>query len=649
VLSGFFVYSTGFFCEHNDMRVVNVIPISKGILKASLSYFSSEEIVEGSIVEVPLKNKKISAIALGSQNVSDLKSDIKNYGYQLRKIEDVKAKEFFLPGFINSASKTADYFAATTGAVLEHLVPKAVLGSVEKFNINKKIDSTQSATSEKYIIQDEEEKRWETYKILIREEFAKKRSVFVFVPTARDATRLIDYLEKGIKEYSYSLSGSLRPQRVVKIWSDILNEEHPVVIVATGAHLSIPRTDIKTIIIEKENSDAYKIRSRPFLDMRIFAEYLSSEIGASLIRGDILLSTETLWRYKQNELLDHVSTTKMKFPLKSKGVIIDMKTDNSSEKTPFNVFSPEMDELIKHNGKTGENLLILAGRRGLSPLTVCGDCESVVTCNRCDYPLTLHRSKKGNVFICHKCGDTKDPEMMCQNCKSWKLAALGIGSELVEQEMKRLHPDVPIFRLDSDLVKGTKKAEIVVESFYQTPGSVLIGTEMALFYLSKPLAHISIVSIDSLFSVPDFRINERIFRLILNLRSLTKEILLIQTRHKGNPTLEMSLEGAVSKFYDHEIQQRRELDYPPFTTLIKITAEHKDPERVVRYINEAKEVLGPKKLLVFPAFTSRIKGLYRMHALLEAEKDEWPDKKILQKLRSLPPHLEIRVDPDTVL
>jgi primosomal protein N' (replication factor Y) (superfamily II helicase) len=631
------------------MRVVNVIPISKGILKTSLSYFSSEDIVEGSIVEVPLKNKKISAIVLGSENVNDLKTDIKSYGYQLKKIENVKAKKFFSPEFINSASKTADYFAATTGAVLEHLIPKAVLGSVEKFSTNEKIHSAQSSGNEKYIIQDEEENRWETYKILIREEFAKKKSVFVCVPTAKDASRLIDYLEKGIKEYAYALSSSLRPQQVVKLWTDILSEEHPVVIVATGAHLSIPRPDIKTIIIEKENSDSYKIRSRPFLDMRVFAEYLSFQIGASLIRGDILLSTETLWRYKQKELLDHISPTIMRFPLKPKGVIIDMKTSSSAEKASFSVFSPEMNELIKHNEKTGEKLFILTARRGLSPLTVCGDCESVVTCSRCDYPLTLHRSKKGNVFICHKCGDTKDPEMTCRNCKSWKLAALGIGSELVEQEMRRLHPNVPVLRLDSDLVKSTKKAELVTESFYETPGSVLIGTEMALYYLNKPLAHTSIVSIDSLFSVPDFRINEKIFRLILNTRSLTREILLIQTRHIDNATLEMSLEGTVDKFYDHEIRQRRELDYPPFTTLIKITAEHKNPERVVSYMNEAKEILKPKKLLVFPAFTSRIKGLYRMHALLEATKENWPDKKMLQKLRSLPPYLEIRVDPDTVL
>ena len=80
-------------------------------------------------------------------------------------------------------------------------------------------------------------------------------------------------------------------------WNLALKNDKPVLIIATGSFLSIPRHDIRTIIVERENSHAYRTLGRPYLDIRKFAELLAKEIGSEIIFGDLMLRSETLKRF----------------------------------------------------------------------------------------------------------------------------------------------------------------------------------------------------------------------------------------------------------------------------------------------------------------------------------------------------------------
>jgi primosomal protein N' len=52
--------------------------------------------------------------------------------------------------------------------------------------------------------------------------------------------------------------------------------------------------------------------------------------------------------------------------------------------------------------------------------------------------------------------------------------------------------------MDKDNVKTQKQAIKIIDKFYQTTGSILIGTEMALPYLNKKIENSAILSIDNL-------------------------------------------------------------------------------------------------------------------------------------------------------
>src|SRR6185503_2746949 len=121
--------------------------------------------------------------------------------------------------------------------------------------------------------------------------------------------------------------------------------------------------------------------------------------------------------------------------------------------------------------------------------------------------LVLHKEKNGKrIFICHHCGAERDTLAKCPNCNSWKLRPLGIAIDTIAGELEKKFPGREVFELSKDTAKTPKQAREIIKKFESRPGSILLGTEMALLYLSNPIPYTAVISIDSLLSVPEFRI-----------------------------------------------------------------------------------------------------------------------------------------------
>ncbi len=633
------------------MYIVQVIPIAKGIGKETLSYFSAKEVVPGSLVSVPIRSKIVPAIVVESQKASELKSELKSSDFAVKKVDSLRAKQFLRPEYVESVLHTADYFAGTAGASFYTLLPKIILENITSLKTKISVDIHAHKPQEKYIVQGDDADRFANYRSLIREQFAKKSSVFFCVPTIEDAKISAKALEKGIEKYTIVLHGGIAKKSFVEIWKQLQDLSHPILIVATGAFLSIPRTDIATIILEKENSKSYKIQTRPFLDIRTFAEYFAERIHARLVMGDISLRTETIWRHKNGELVELTPLT-LRSLSTAKQELIDMRKHKKPDGTQasFKILSPEVERLIEQSRENSEHLFILSTRRGLAPSTVCGDCQNIVTCTKCSASITLHKGKDEaqNFFLCHRCGERRSAEEMCKVCGSWKLGTVGIGIDLIDQKIKDRFPEVKVFRIDSDTTKTEKKVIDTIAQFYSSPGSILLGTEMALSYLHEKIENSAIISIDSLFSIPDFRISEKIFYLLLKIRYMTRNIFLMQTRNAEEKVLEYALRGNIIDFYRTEIEARKQFDYPPFNTLIKITLEG-SRDAIVAQMDSIQNTLTPHVADIFPAFTHTVKGNYVLHGLIKLPRGKWIDPDLLAKLKSLPPSVSIKVDPDSLL
>ncbi len=653
------------------LNVITVIPLTRSKGVDQLSYFTASEISVGCIVSVPLRSKNIHAIVTEVKPAADMKGDIKDAAFQLKKLGRVKATTFFPPAFMEACKTLAEYYACSIGSIIDALVSDVLMEHAGKISMpvrQTELFNTMKpsgANDETFAIQGDDEDRLGSWRSLIRQEFARKRSLVIYVPTIEDAKSWASALTKGIEGYIFTLHSKLSKKEIVDRWGTIAQTAHPVVIVATGSFAVLPRNDIDTVIIERENGRGWISQKHPYLDLRHALETIARRQKQSVYRADSLLRIETLHRIDAHEIIQG-SPFKWRSISTAEDTLVDMThertaTYNGSETTDadlntplaaarFRVLSPELENLIRRNQEESTHLFILTIRRGTAPVTVCSDCESIVSCQKCSAPVVLHASKGSgkNFFMCHTCGERRSANEVCVKCGSWRLTPLGIGIERVQEEITSQFPGIDTFKIDADSTKTEAQISSALEKFRAKPGSILLGTEMALVHLTEKIDHIAVASLDSLFALPDFRIQEKIMYTLIRLRSMANRSILVQTRKSGEKVFEYGLKGNLSDFYRSTLDERKDFAYPPFTTLIKITIEGKK-DKIAQAMAEVQKLLEPREIDIFPAFTATVRGNSIIHGLLKVPEGGWTNSDLIEKLRSLPQNVKVKVDPESLL
>ena len=80
------------------MRIITVIPIGRGMSKDTLTYFTRDDIGHGSLVTIPICGKSSYGLVVGSQSVSDNKSEIKSLSFSYEKNRRGQIARIFVTG-----------------------------------------------------------------------------------------------------------------------------------------------------------------------------------------------------------------------------------------------------------------------------------------------------------------------------------------------------------------------------------------------------------------------------------------------------------------------------------------------------------------------------------------------------------------------
>lgn len=654
------------------MYIATVIPISKSVQKEQLTYFTAKEIPLGSVVMVPVRSRTVEAIVINLEEAKDLKSAVKDAAYQLKKIESVKGIAPYRKSFFEACELMKNYSISTTGAVIDALLPQIL---IEKYADIKKVPyiepeiSRKDIKHEKLIFQALTKDRMSWYRTLIRESFAKKESVYICVPTEYDIDKFYTNFAKGIEQYVYKFHSHMKKLKLVEDYNSAVTEEHPILIIGTGMYLSIPRYDIRTIIVEHESSESYKQIGRPYIDIRSFAEVLADCEKIKLIYGDTLLRPETLHRHDIGEL-GEVASPLFRLPQVERQIIVDMKDEvDDKGQHSFTVLSDTTKKMVTYALEHNESVFLFSVRKGLAGITVCHDCGHTLLCEHCHTPVVLYGSKQktadkeatDRIFMCNKCGHKGSTQVRCPDCDSWNLTPLGIGTDRVVEELSREFPDATIVQIDKETTSNDGEMQKACNMFYGTKGAILVGTEMAFSCMKEEVTHSAIVSLDGLLSIPSYNINQKILHLIEKLSSVTIRNMIIQTRIPDNIVLKHVLVGNVLPLYRSDLKEREDFGYPPYKRLIKITftGTARENEKARDYLEKIFAQYEPQ---IFSAFVSRVRGQYITNTVIKLDKTIWPfppKENLLKdntnyhdlysKLASLPPQFSINVDPEDLL
>jgi primosomal protein N' (replication factor Y) (superfamily II helicase) len=633
-----------------NMFIITVCPLTRQKGIDTLTYFSASFFEKGSIISIPLRKKIIEGCVLEVKNIEKEKSAVRNASFVLHKIKKQKAHSLLPKEWCTSVKKTADFYAQSYSQTFFSLISPLLF----EFYAEKKNENTKKEREKKNIsfhstlFQGFFLDRISLYRTLIREAFAQKSSLCFVLPHREALFHIIPFLEKDCCGHFYSLYSTMTQKKKKEVLEKIHSSPHPVIVFITPHYIFLPRKDFRHYIIENENNELYRTSHSPFIDFRFLIATLAKETKSTLLYADIPLSLSRIYEKKKG-LSDEITTGSQKrFTLPVRASIIDRREEKRFSGTPFTCISKELENALSLYSEKKEKTLLIVNRRGLSTTTVCNDCGNTVLCKECDATVTLHKGVSENYFLCHSCGAFRSAKERCLYCNSWKLEALGIGIEKVSEEIKKKFPDIPLFIAVSDVYKNTKELKKILSLYENTTGALLISTLPSLRYIKEKIPFVGIVSLDTLFSLPVFNIQEKIAHILLSLAEKTEKEFFLQTRHSDIDFLITLLSGKIGSFYKEEMFLRKKFGYPPETVLIKISVETRR-ENMDSLLEEMGSLLTPHGALLSPHTRTTQKNTFIRFFFFRIEEEKWPDETLLSILRTLPPSVTITVNPSDVV
>lgn len=638
------------------MNILTVIPLKKTPFREELSYFSVSNIKVGSIVRVKLRNQNTLALVVDTKNASSVKGEVKKLDFTMKKIEETKEVSIFKDSYIEAILKTSEYFLINKSMLASYLIPNIIKENYDEiakiYNIQNTKNKIDSVKSEKLLFQARLEERIDYYKTLIRSNFANKKSIVIVLPTENEVLEFEEKLKKGIEDFVISLYSSLSNKKLLDRIKKIGNETHPILIITTPPYLVLPRTDLDTIILEKENSPSYNTFFKPFLDLRVFIETYALFENIKLILASNILRFETIAKKD----FEHIGEVKNLSYRIDESIEIEIKERKKIENNKFKIFNDTTIEEIKNKIDKNQKVFIFSLRKGLATYTICRNCSEEINCDTCKMPLVLYESSKTKkrIFACNKCKTEKNPLMTCPNCGSWDLVPLGIGTRTILEELKEYIDENQTLILDKENVKTNKQAINIVKEFNESNKNILIGTEMALPYLSKNLDLSIIASFDTLFTIPNYKISEKIISIILNILEKSQSKLIIETKNPDNEILSEINTGNLLNFVREELKIRKELDYPPYKRFIKINLID-TKENILEIKESLNHNFSEYNPIIFSGYIKNQKDKYVLNLLMKLDKNNWQEPYLnkntnknldfYNKLTSLPKDFQISIDP----
>jgi primosomal protein N' (replication factor Y) len=239
------------------------------------------------------------------------------------------------------------------------------------------------------------------------------------------------------------------------------------------------------------------------------------------------------------------------------------------------ILPSEAIDLIRHAEKKKFKIFIYTNRKGIAPLSRCSDCGTIVDCPNCSLPMVLRNKvsrEKGNerYFICTHCGETLPPEYLCSHCGSWNITPLAIGTESLRNEIISLVGANAVVTIDDDLTPDSKMIEKLLAEIQSKKFAVIVGTIKVLPYI-KGIKYTMFPFFDRMLSVPSPYTTENILRLIMECDERSIDGVIVCTRNPEFSFTRELAEQKINAIIHDELELRKDLSYPPFGSIVKIS------------------------------------------------------------------------------
>ena len=435
------------------------------------------------------------------------------------------------------------------------------------------------------------------------------------------------------------LHSAMTPRERHTMWKRLHAGELDVAIGARSA-LFAPVRKLGLVVVDEEHDSSFKQEDGVRYHARDMAILRAHRVGGVCILGSATPSLESVHLTttgKATKLVLPVRTREQSMP---RVEIVDLRRIGAGP-TGDKRLSIPLHRALEATLAAKEQAILFLNRRGFSPSIRCEACGEMCACASCSVALTFH--KRAGTLRCHYCEFEGPMPSKCPKCGApgEVLAMEGLGTEKLEETLSLAFPTARVARLDRDVASG-RSVDKVLARVRAREVDILVGTQMVT--KGHDLPHVTLVGVvtaAAALSIPDFRAAERAFQLLVQVagragRGDVPGRVIVQTYDPEHHAITFGAKHDVDGFLAHELIDRRELGYPPFSRVALVRTDAVD-EKVARAAcaaladcaAHASEALNANVDILGPAAAplARLRGRFRFRVMLRS-----PDRAMLRKV-----------------
>ncbi len=466
----------------------------------------------------------------------------------------------------------------------------------------------------------------EVYLRAVAEALALGRGALVLVPEISLTHQIVMRLRARFGDALAVLHSGLRPRERLLQWRRLRDGSTPIAVGARSA-LFAPIEDVGLVVIDEEHDGAYKNEEGFRYHARDLAARRARHAGCPLVLGSATPALETRFAADRGVLRRLVLPSRIGGRPLPAVEIVDLEQERRFlPRGRKLVFSRTLARALVENLARGGQSILMLNRRGFSTRIFCFTCGHAERCDHCDVALVYHAPEE--VLRCHYCDLRRPPPAACPGCGATDAALLGLGTQRVEEDLRRLLPEARIARLDRDTASRRGFGERVLADLRDGRLDVVVGTQILAKGHDFPgVRLVGVVLADVGLHMPDFRAAERTFQLLTQVagragRDAQPGRVIVQTFAPGHYAIRPVVEHDYEAFYAEELGHRAPLGYPPFGHLAHLVVSGPEEERVreaaerlagaARAAGQPVEVLGPA-----PSPLARLRERWRYQVLVK--------------------------------
>ena len=465
------------------------------------------------------------------------------------------------------------------------------------------------------------------------------RSVIVLVPEIALAPQIAHRFQSRFGDIVALWHSGLKGAERLWTWQQIQKDRYKIVVGARSAVLT-PIHNLGLIIVDEEQENSYKQQdTEPRYHARDVALVRGREENAVVLLGSATPALESYYNLSTKRYKGLHLTKRWEKATPPLVEVVDMSEERETTKDYNNPFSQKLVAAMKETLEKDKQIILFQNRRGYAPIITCRDCNWTMSCPNDDLSLTYH--KIGNKMICHFCDFQTPPPQACPECNSLELKFGGMGTQLIEEALEEQLPGVPVCRMDMDTTRNKGAHAKLLGDFARGEYKILLGTQMIAKGLDfENVTLVGVINADSGLHFPDFRSREKTFQLVYQVsgrsgRGEHPGRVIVQSWMPGDLSIRCATRHDVKLFYHSELDDRNQLNYPPFSRMIAFSYQGRSrdgvmasAEHAVATLRQTKglDVLGPA-----PAMIEKSHMGYTWKVILKSSKESDPKGSLLRQ------------------